>query len=351
MRTRTGSARCCTRRCTPPGDPGHDPRVEQAPAGRPAVATRQNLGRARRDHGRPAPRGPERHGHPRPEPQRRGLSSYLTLPRRAHLVIYSLNLVLLRAYLGDEEYVLEGARWRRSRQESGPTPAAPGTASPTSGAPGSRWRASARWRRRLLPPAAMSASRSFQPGRNWPRGRVHRSPTSTLRRGTRRPGDRRSGRPGYRPFARMPESVFDAFWREFGDAVPDLGTVATVLRLKMYAMDGDEIVPPAEETQDGALRLSLDLYIDGAGVAFDFADVVARMTIRPASGGGSRLTPMSFRAWATIPIRGGGRRRCAGQAVIRLAAGPPGIEQWKCVGGLRAQSRGGPGATGSGTRA
>ena len=29
----------------------------------------QNLGRARRDHGRPAPRGPERHGHPRPEPQ------------------------------------------------------------------------------------------------------------------------------------------------------------------------------------------------------------------------------------------------------------------------------------------
>ena len=70
----------------------------------------------------------------------------------------------------------------------------------------------------------------------------------------------------------MPESIFDAFWRKFGDAVPDLGTVATVLRLKMYAMDGDEIAPPAEETQDGALRLSLDLYIDGAEVAFDFAE-------------------------------------------------------------------------------
>jgi hypothetical protein len=83
------------------------------------------------------------------------------------------------------------------------------------------------------------------------------------------------------PFARMPERSFDAFWREFGDAVPELGTIATVLRLKMYAMDGDEIAPPAEETQDGALRLSLDLYIDGAEVAFDFADVVARMTHTP----------------------------------------------------------------------
>ena len=44
---------------------------------------------------------------PDPDPKQRGLSPYPALPRRGHLAIYSLNLVLLRAHLGDERYVLE----------------------------------------------------------------------------------------------------------------------------------------------------------------------------------------------------------------------------------------------------
>jgi hypothetical protein len=43
---------------------------------------------------------------PDPAPDRRALSSYAPLSRRAQVAIYSLNLVLLRTYLGDGSYVL-----------------------------------------------------------------------------------------------------------------------------------------------------------------------------------------------------------------------------------------------------
>jgi hypothetical protein len=44
---------------------------------------------------------------PDPEPKQRALSQYTRLSNRGHLATYSLNLVLLRAYVGDEEYVLD----------------------------------------------------------------------------------------------------------------------------------------------------------------------------------------------------------------------------------------------------
>ena len=40
---------------------------------------------------------------PDPDPRQRALSPYPSLPQRGHLAIYSLNLVLLRTYLGDVE--------------------------------------------------------------------------------------------------------------------------------------------------------------------------------------------------------------------------------------------------------
>ena len=46
---------------------------------------------------------------PDPDPSQRALSRYARLSRRGHLAIYSLNLVLLRAYIGDEQYVIDEA--------------------------------------------------------------------------------------------------------------------------------------------------------------------------------------------------------------------------------------------------
>jgi len=46
---------------------------------------------------------------PDPDPERRALSRYARLPKRGHLAIYSLNLVLLRTYIGDEQYILDEA--------------------------------------------------------------------------------------------------------------------------------------------------------------------------------------------------------------------------------------------------
>jgi hypothetical protein len=46
---------------------------------------------------------------PDPDPGQRALSRYARLSSRGHLAIYSLNLVLLRAYIGDEQYVIDEA--------------------------------------------------------------------------------------------------------------------------------------------------------------------------------------------------------------------------------------------------
>ena len=46
---------------------------------------------------------------PDPDPSQRALSRYARLSRRGHIAIYSLNLVLLRAYIGDEQYVIDEA--------------------------------------------------------------------------------------------------------------------------------------------------------------------------------------------------------------------------------------------------
>ena len=46
---------------------------------------------------------------PDPDPDQRVLSGYARLSRRGHLAIYSLNLVLLRAYIGDQQYDIDEA--------------------------------------------------------------------------------------------------------------------------------------------------------------------------------------------------------------------------------------------------
>ena len=219
---------------------------------------------------------------PDPEPKRRSLSSYPTLPRRAHLAIYSLNLVLLRTYLGDEEYVLEESALEEIAPGERPDACRPwdGLANlwrtwftlESFGALAQAFTAIRRDERIAIIPARSELVQ----GTGSPLTDLYSSAVALADRVTAAAAGLHIA-----PFARMPESTFDTFWEEFGDAVPDLGTVATVLRLKMYAMDGDEIAPPAAITQDGALRLSLDLYIEGAEVAFDFADVVARMTHTP----------------------------------------------------------------------
>jgi hypothetical protein len=44
---------------------------------------------------------------PNPDPDRRTRSHYPRLPKRGHLAVYSLNLVLLRTYVGDDEYLVD----------------------------------------------------------------------------------------------------------------------------------------------------------------------------------------------------------------------------------------------------
>lgn len=219
---------------------------------------------------------------PDPDPRRRSLSSYPTFSRRAHLAIYSLNVVLLRTYLGDEEYVLEESALEQIAPGMRPDACRPwdGLANlwrswftlESFGALAQVFTATRRDERIVIVPARSELAQ----GTGSPLTDLYSSAVALADGVT-------AAAAGLHivPFARMPESIFDAFWREFGDAVPDLGAVATVLRLKMYAMDGDEIVTPAYELHDGALRLSLDLNIDGAEVAFDFGDVVARMTHTP----------------------------------------------------------------------
>ena len=213
---------------------------------------------------------------PDPDPPRRGLSPYPALPRRGHLAIYSLNLVLLRAYLGgDEEYVLaESAlgEWA-------------GACRPWDGL-ANLWRSwftleslgtlaqalTATRRDQLI--AIVPALSELAQGTGSPLTDLYRSAVALADRVT-------AASVGLHiaPFARMPESIFAAFWEEFGDAIPELETVATVLRLKMYATGGNELMAPADGSPDADLRLSLDLLQAGAEVAFDFADTVARMAL------------------------------------------------------------------------
>jgi hypothetical protein len=215
---------------------------------------------------------------PDPDPMRRGRSPYPVLPRRGHLAIYSLNLVLLRAYLGgDEEYVLEESalgEWA-------------GACRPWDGL-ANLWRSwftleslgalaqalTAIRRDQLI--AIVPARSELAQGTGSPLTDLYSSAVALADRVT-------AASVGLHivPFARMPESIFAAFWGEFGDAIPELETAATVLRLKMYATDGNELAAPSGGSQDADLRLSLDLLQPGAEVAFDFADTVARMAHTP----------------------------------------------------------------------
>lgn len=212
-----------------------------------------------------------------PSPAQRTLSPYLVLPRRGHLTIYSLNLVLLRAYLGDSEYVLE---------ESSLGDRA-GTCRPWDGL-ASLWRG---WLTLeslgTLAESVIATRRGEQIVITIGRSELAQgagSPLNDLYNSAVALADGVTAAVvglHVASFARMPQNLFTRFWEEFGDAVPELGPTACVLRMKMFAFDGDELEDPVSGASAGELRLSLNLLDDGAEVACDFADVVARLARTP----------------------------------------------------------------------
>ena len=214
---------------------------------------------------------------PEPDPSRRRLSEYPELPRRGHLAIYSLNLILLRAYLDDADYVVaEGAlgEWAGATRP---------------------WDALASlWRSWFQLESLGALAQAFTATRSQERivitagqselAQGMGSPLTDLYSSSVALADRVTAAcAGLHivPFARMPESIFTAFWDGFGDAVPELGPLASVMRLKMYATAGDELVAPPPGSPDASLRLSLDLTEEASQVASDFADVVARLARTP----------------------------------------------------------------------
>jgi hypothetical protein len=211
---------------------------------------------------------------PDPDPRRRGLSPYPALPMRGHLAIYSLNLVLLRAYLGgDEEYILAesalGERADSCRPWDGLT---------------NLWRCwftaeglgalaqafTANRRDRLI--AIVPARSELAQGMGSPLTDLYGAALALADRVTAAVAGLHIA-----PFSRMPESIFAAFWEQF--AIPELEMVAAVLRFKMYATDGNEL--PALDAGDPVLRLTLDLLQDEAEVEFALGDMVARMALTP----------------------------------------------------------------------
>jgi hypothetical protein len=215
---------------------------------------------------------------PDPDPRQRGLSPYRALPRRGHLAIYSLNLVLLRAYLGgDEEYILKENQLGEQADACRPWD---GLANLwrswfTLESLGALAQALTATRRDQLI-AIVPARSELAQGMGSPLNDLYSSAVALADRVTAA-----SAGLHVAPFARMPESIFTTFWEGFGSAIPELGTVACVLRLKMYATNGDELAGPAEGSRDAGLALSLNLLKEGAEIAFDFADVVARMAHTP----------------------------------------------------------------------
>jgi hypothetical protein len=215
---------------------------------------------------------------PDPDPGRRGLSPYPALPRRGHLAIYSLNLVLLRAYLGgDEEYILAESALDEWAGACRPWDALANLwrswfTLESLGALAQALTATRRGQLIVIVPAQSELAQ----GTGSPLTDLYRSAVALADQVT-------AASVGLHiaSFARMPENIFKAFWKEFGDAIPELETVAAVLRLRMYAMDGNELAAPADGSRDADLPLSLDLLRAGAEVAFDFADTVARLAQTP----------------------------------------------------------------------
>jgi hypothetical protein len=213
---------------------------------------------------------------PDPAPKQRSLSPYDPLPRRGHLAIYSLNLVLLRAYLGDEEYVLDETALGNHPDSCRP------------------WDSLTNLWRSWFTLEALSAladmvtatrcdeSIEIVPHMSGLTPAIG-SPLRNLYRAAVALADNLTAASAgldVAPATNMPQGVFQELWRRVGSAAPELNIVADVLALKMFAKNGDELRVTDNTTQVANPGFSLDGNA-AKEIWVDFADVAARLTHTP----------------------------------------------------------------------
>jgi hypothetical protein len=204
---------------------------------------------------------------PDPDPGRRGRSRYVRLPMRGHLAVYSLNLVLLRAYLGDQNYLLAeadlGDRPDSCRPWDGLT---------------HLWRSWFTLNSLSALAGLLTAERRGQlleitPG--WSTLIPMKSgPLCDSARTAVALADNLTAAPAIlhvAPRTRMRREIFQELWRRVGPAVPELDVAADTLALKMFAPNGDEL--------RGLSRGFFAYLVDPLSV--EYVDVASRLTRTP----------------------------------------------------------------------
>jgi len=212
-----------------------------------------------------------------PEPRQRSLSPYAPLPMRGHLAVYSLNLVLLRAYLGNENYVLDEEALGDHPDSCRP------------------WDGLANLWRSWFTLDSLSALAKMVTATRLDHHRIEIAPyESRLIPSSRSPLEdsyrsavaladnltAASSALNIAPTTRMPRDIFHELWGRVGNASPELDRAAGVLALKMFAANGDELRVSSRVTP-GA-HPGFPLYLTRfPETEVEYAAVVVRLTHTP----------------------------------------------------------------------
>lgn len=215
---------------------------------------------------------------PDPEPRQRSLSPYSPLPMRGHVAVYSLNLVLLRAYLGDKNYKLDETAL---------------AARPDSCRP---WDSLAYlWRSWFTLDSLSALAKMITATRTdqvieivphaSPLAPATRAPLYDSYRSAVALADNLTAASAGLEVAVlagtvMPQQTFQEFWSRVGGEGWELRHIADVLELKMYAADGDVLRGALDDEIVLDLGFPLRLNTQTA-VDLEYADVASRLTRTP----------------------------------------------------------------------
>jgi hypothetical protein len=208
---------------------------------------------------------------PDPDSERRARSGYAGLPMRGHLAVYSLNLVLVRAYLADENYLLAEA-------DLGDRP---DSCRPWDGL-AHLWRSWFTLDSLSALADMLTAERrdkliEITPG--WstliP---MNSGPLCDSARTAVALADNLTAAPAILHVAQLtgtsPED-FRELWRRAGSVTPELNAVAEVLAQRMFALNGDGLGAVPDGAQGSPRLLGFTWF------SMEWADVASRLTHTP----------------------------------------------------------------------